>query len=198
MNKRVIIADDEPITRMDLEEILTEHGYRVVGSVSTGLDAVELSRKENPDIVLMDVKMPLLDGIKASSIINSEKLAGCVILLTAYSDEDIINKAIKAGVMGYVVKPISVSSLLPAIEVSLAKQKEIDGIKDEVTELKEKIEGRKIIEKAKGILSKKEGLSEKESYDYIRKIAMDKGYKMVKVANAIILDNEEFNDEQDH
>ncbi len=192
MNKRILIADDEPITRMDLEEILTEHGYKVIGSVSTGLDAVELSRKENPDIVLMDIKMPFLDGIKASSIINSEKLASCVILLTAYSDEDIIKKAIKAGVMGYVVKPISVSSLLPAIEVSIAKQEEINGIKNEVIELKEKIEERKIIEKAKGIISKKDGLSEKEAYDYIRKIAMNKGYKMVKVANAIIL-NEEVN-----
>lgn len=188
IKRTVIIADDEPITRIDLIEILEEYDYEILGSVATGLDAVEMCRKHHPTLVLMDVKMPLLDGLKASTIINEEKLAGCVVLLTAYSDQEIIAKAVEAGVMGYVIKPISENALIPAIEVSLAKQKELGSMQSEVTRLREKMEERKVIERAKGILCERKNMTEQQAYEYMRNLSMNKGYKMVKIANAILMD----------
>lgn len=188
MRRSVVIADDEPITRMDLIEILEGYGFDVIGSFATGLDAIECCRKERPSLVLMDIKMPLLDGIKASKIINEENLAECVMLLTAYSDEGMVKKAVDAGVTGYVIKPISENSLIPAIEVSMAKQRQIDSIKNEVIDLKEKIEDRKLIEKAKGMLCEQKKISEQQAYEYMRNISMNNGHKMAKIARAILLD----------
>lgn len=130
MTKRIVIADDEPVTRMDLSEILEDAGYNVVGSASDGFDAIELCREFKPDLVLMDVKMPLLNGLKAAKIITEEQLTNCVILLTAYSGQEFIEEAKKnLGVMGYLVKPINDRNLLPAIEIALSKSQQIEAIK---------------------------------------------------------------------
>lgn len=187
MKKRLVIADDEPITRMDLREILEEAGYDVVGEASDGFDAVELCKKHRPNLVLMDIKMPLLDGIKASKIINSEGYADCVVLLTAYSGKEFISEASKVGVMGYVVKPIDENSLLPAIEIALSKQEELNSIKNDMEKAKAELMSRKKIEKAKGILMKTQNFSEEEAYKYIRKLSMDKRCPMVDIADIIIL-----------
>lgn len=187
MVKTIVIADDEPITRMDLYEILMEAGYNVVGEASDGLDAIELCRKFKPDLVLMDVKMPLLDGIKATKVILSEELANAVVLLTAYSGVDFVERAKEAGVMGYLVKPVDVKALLPAVEVAISKGKEIQSMKNDVKKAKEDVEVRKMIEKAKGILMNQYNISEEEAYTRIRKLSMDKRCSMGKIANAIIL-----------
>lgn len=190
MNKRVVIADDEPITRMDLSEILKEAGYDVVGEASDGFDAIELCRKTKPNLILMDIKMPLLDGLKASKIINNESLADCIVLLTAYSGKEFIEEAKAAGVMGYVIKPINEKSLLPAIEIALSKSEEIQEIRSESQKSKESLEDRKKIEKAKGILMREENLTEAEAYNKIRKISMDKRCQMKNIAEIIILNAE--------
>ncbi|QEK12651.1 ANTAR domain-containing response regulator [Crassaminicella thermophila] len=187
MKKRIVIADDEPITRMDLCEILEEAGYDVVGKASDGFDAVELCRKFKPDLVLMDVKMPLLNGLKATEIINEEQLANCVILLTAYSGKEFIEEAKNLGVMGYLVKPVNEKILLPTIEVCFSKSKEIERIKNDAKKAKEHVENRKIIERAKGILIKNYGITEDEAYKRIRKLSMDKRCPMKDIANAIII-----------
>lgn len=189
MVKTVVIADDEPITRMDLCEILSEAGYNVVGEASDGFDAVEICRKHKPDLVLMDVKMPLLDGLKATKIIINEGLSDSVVLLTAYSGNEFIEQAKEAGVMGYLVKPIDEKSLLPSIEVAMYKGKEIKRMKCDVVKAKEDLESRKIIERAKGVLMKKYDITEEEAYNKIRKLSMDKRCAMTKIADAILLNN---------
>jgi response regulator NasT len=129
VKKRIVIADDEPITRMDIREILEDAGYDVVGDVSDGFDAIEICRKLKPDLVLMDIKMPLLDGISAAKVINKEELVDSIILLTAYSDKNFIDKAKDVGVIGYLVKPVNEKSLLPAVEIALNKGREIKKLK---------------------------------------------------------------------
>ncbi|HOE57831.1 MAG TPA: response regulator [Bacillota bacterium] len=187
MGKKIVIADDEPITMMYLSEMLKEYGYDVAGEAFDGFDAVEICRKYKPDLVLMDVKMPLLDGIKATKIIMNEELSDSVVLLTAYSENEFVEQAKEAGVMGYLVKPIDEKCLLPAIEVAISKGKEIKRIKDDAVKAKEDLESRKIIERAKGMLMKKFKITEEEAYNRIRKLSMDKRCSMMKIAGAIIL-----------
>ncbi len=187
MKKRIVIADDEPITRMDFSELLKEAGYDVVGEASDGFDAVELCRKQKPDLVLMDVKMPLLDGLKASKIIGQENLAGSVVLITAYSGKEFIDQAKEAGVMGYIVKPVDEKSLLPTIEVAISKGYEFRKIKEKVAQTQDQLKTRKAVEKAKGILMSKYGLTEEKAYNKIRKLSMDKRCAMKDIANAIII-----------
>ncbi len=187
MGKTVVIADDEPITMMDLSEMLREKGYDVVGEASDGFDAVEICRKYKPDLVLMDVKMPLLDGLKASKIINNEGLANSVVLLTAYSGNEFVEQAKDAGVMGYLIKPIEEKCLLPAIEIAITKGKEIRRIKDDMNKVRNDLESRKTVEKAKGLLMKKYEITEEEAYRRLRKLSMDKRCSMTKIADAIIL-----------
>lgn len=187
MKKRIVIADDEPITRMDFSELLKEAGYDVVGEASDGFDAVELCRKQKPDLVLMDVKMPLLDGLKASKIIGQENLAGSVVLITAYSGKEFIEQAKEVGVMGYIVKPVDEKSLLPTIEVAISKGHEFRKIKEKVAQTQDQLKTRKDIEKAKGILMSKYGLTEENAYNKIRKLSMDKRCAMKDIANAIII-----------
>ena len=189
MRYRIVVADDEPITRMDLSEILKEEGYDVVGEASDGFDAVEFRRKLRPDLVLMDVKMPILDGIKASKVVMNEQLAKSVVLLTAYSGMEFIEQAKEAGVMGYIVKPISSKNLIPAIEIAISKGIEIQKIKGDADELRDKLEARKIIERAKGILMKNNDISDEEAYNRIRKLSMDKRSSMKNIAYAIIMNN---------
>jgi response regulator NasT len=189
MKKRIVIADDEPITRMDLREILEEADYDVVGEATDGFDAVELCRKHVPELVLMDIKMPLLDGINASKIIIEEEVANSIILLTAYSGKDFVEKAKEAGVIGYLVKPIDDVTLLPAVEIALAKGKEIKKLKKDIKKANENLEARKKIEKAKGIFMKEKGITEEEAYRKIRKLSMDKRVSMKKIADIIIMND---------
>lgn len=190
MHKTVVIADDEPITIMDVREILAGAGFDVLGTASDGFDAVELCRRFKPDIVLLDIKMPLLDGLKAAKIISGEGIAKSVLLLTAYSDKEFIEQAKQAGVMGYIVKPFDERSLLPAVEIALHKGLEIDKIKEDAKAAAEKLEDRKYIEKAKGILMKSFKISEDEAYLRIRKLSMDKRCGMRQIADAIIMNNQ--------
>lgn len=189
LKKKIVIADDEPITRIDLREILEEADYDVVGEASDGFDAVELCKKHLPDLVLMDIKMPLLDGINASNIIMEEELANSIILLTAYSGKEFVEKAKEAGVMGYLVKPIDDKSLLPAIEIALSKGKEIKKMKKDIKKANEKLESRKRIEKAKGILMRNNGMNEDEAYNKIRTLSMDKRVSMKEIADILIMSN---------
>jgi len=187
VKKRIVIADDEPITRMDIREILEDAGYDVVGDVSDGFDAIEICRRLKPDLVLMDIKMPLLDGISAAKVINKEELVDSIILLTAYSDKNFIDKAKDVGVIGYLVKPVNEKSLLPAVEIALNKGREIKKIKKEIKNVNDKLNARKIIEKAKGILMEKHKLTEQEAYDKIRTLSMNKRTSMREIAEAILL-----------
>lgn len=187
---RGIIADDEPLIKMDIREILEMNGYSVSGEASDGFDAVELCRVHRPDFVIMDVRMPLLDGLKAAEIINREKIAKCVLLLTAFSDKSIASKASKANVMGYLVKPVDENALIPAIEIALHKYNEMERINHECEKAKKALASRKTLDRAKGILMDKRGLSEMAAYQYIRKVAMDKECTITQVAEMILLSSQ--------
>ncbi|RXM57345.1 ANTAR domain-containing response regulator [Clostridium tetani] len=187
MIKKIVIADDEPITRMDMREMLEEEGYNVVAEASDGFDAIELAKKHSPDLIIMDIKMPLLDGLSAAKIILKEELAGEVILLSAYNDKTFIEKAKEAGVIGYLVKPIDNKSLITTIEVSLSRCKEFKEVKKNVKVLEKKLEARKIIEKAKGKIMQKLNVSEEDAYTHIRNISMKKRVSMEQVAQIIIM-----------
>jgi response regulator NasT len=191
MGKKIVIADDEPITIMDISEILTEEGYNVVAEVSDGFDAIEACRKHSPELILLDIKMPLLNGIKAAKVIKKEELAGSIVFLTAYSNKDFINQAKEVGVMGYLVKPIDKESLLPAVELAISQAEEIVNIKNNIKDLENKLEKRKLISRAKGILMDSENISEEEAYCKIRKLSMDKRCSMKEIAHIIILNNSE-------
>ena len=190
MQNRIVIADDEPITRMDIAEMLDDAGYNVVGSAADGFDAVELCKKLKPDLVILDVKMPLLDGLMAAKIINEEKLANSIMLLTAYSGKDFIEKAKDVGVLSYLVKPITKEALAPAVEIAIHRGKEIEDIKLAQIKANEKFETRKLIDRAKSILMNQKKYSEEEAYNYIRKMSMDKRCEMKDIANIIIISKE--------
>jgi AmiR/NasT family two-component response regulator len=193
MNKvertRVIIADDESLIRMDLREMLTNLGYLVVGEVGDGRSAVNLARELRPDIVIMDIKMPDMDGIEAARILTEEQIAP-VILLTAYSQQDLVDRAREAGVVGYLVKPFKEPDLTPAIEVALARFKEFQALRKEVEDLKLAFETRKLVDRAKGILMDTQGLTEADAFRKIQKMSMNLRKPMKEVAEAIILANE--------
>ncbi|WP_291570235.1 ANTAR domain-containing response regulator [Clostridium sp. UBA4548] len=187
MNKKIVIADDEPITRMDIREMLEEAGYNVVGEASDGFDAIEMCRKFSPNIVIMDIKMPLLDGINASKIIIQEGLADGIILLSAYSDTNFVEKAKEAGVIGYLVKPLDNKSLIPAVEVAISRAKEMKEIKTNMINVQKKLEARKVIEKAKGILMVEHGITEQEAFSMIRNLSMKKRVTMEDISEIIIM-----------
>lgn len=183
---RVIIADDESLIRMDLREMLTNLGYLVVGEVGDGRSAVNLARELRPDIVLMDIKMPDMDGIEAAQLLTEERVAP-VLLLSAYSQQELVQRAQQAGVAGYLVKPFRESDLVPAIEVALARFSEFRAVEREVGDLQEALETRKAVDRAKGILMDTQGLSETEAFRKIQKMSMDHRKSMRTVADAIIL-----------
>jgi two-component system, response regulator PdtaR len=183
---RIVIADDESIIRMDLREILDQLGYDVVGEASDGRTALELARKLKPDLVILDIKMPTMDGIEAAQYVNDEGLAP-VVLLTAYSEQSLIGRAKTAGVSGYLVKPFRESELMPVIELALARFDEMKGMESEVGELREKLEARKTIERAKGMLMEIHGLTEEEAFNRMRRTSMDSRKSMKDVAEAILL-----------
>ncbi|MBV7271305.1 response regulator [Clostridium sp. PL3] len=186
MKKTIIIADDEPITRLDIYEILSEAGYEVVGEASNGFDVVELCRRFRPDLVLMDIQMPHLDGLKATKLIVDENLADSIVVLTAYSGFEFIEEAKAAGVTGYIVKPIEERSLLPEVEIAIAKGKEIKAIKEEVLKTKEDAEKRRTIDKAKEILMERYKITEEAAYKILRKTSMDKRCSIKEMAIIII------------
>ena len=173
---RVIIADDEPIIRMDLKEILEKEGYTVAGEAADGFDVVEMCRKEQPDLVIMGVKMPLLDGLTASKIIAEEKLAEAVVLLTAYCDREFVQEAKEANVSAYFVKPVDERTFLPGLEIAVERNRTM-----------KRLESRTLVEQAKGVIMSKNGLSEQQAYDYIRNISREKNISMKKVAEIILI-----------
>lgn len=194
MSKKVVIADDEAIVRLDLSERLKANGYDVLGEASDGFDAIELCRKFHPDIVLLDIKMPMVDGFSAAKTIGEENLAESIVFLTAYSDSNFVERAKQLGVTGYLVKPIRDDALLPTMEISIARGKELNSLKKDVLEKAKKIEDRKKIEKAKGIVMKSMGMDEKEAYEYMRSVSMKKRISMRRMSE-IIMDSSDNMDE---
>lgn len=183
---RVIIADDESLIRMDLREMLTNLGYLVVGEAGDGRSAVNLARELRPDIVIMDVKMPDMDGIEAARILTEERIAP-VLLLSAYSQQELVQRARQAGVAGYLVKPFRESDLTPSIEVVLARFSEFRALEREVASLADALETRKLVDRAKGILMDTQGLNENDAFRRIQKMSMNNRKSMRSVAEAIIL-----------
>ena len=186
---RVIIADDESIIRLDLREMLENLGYLVVGEAGDGISALNLARELKPDLVIMDIKMPGLDGIDAAKVLTEEKIAP-VLLLTAYSQRELVERAREAGVAGYLVKPFREEDLGPAIEVVLARFREFEALEQEVEDLKEALETRKLVDRAKGILMDTQGMSEAEAFRKIQKMSMDKRMPMKEIARAILIAHE--------
>jgi len=186
---RIIIADDEAIIRMDLREMLSNLGYLVIGEVGDGRSAVNLARELRPDLIIMDIKMPDMDGIDAAKILTEEKIAP-VLLLTAYSQRELVSRAKEAGVAGYLVKPFRESDLSPAIEVTLARFAELGALEKEVGDLQTALETRKFVDRAKGILMDTQDLTEAEAFRKIQKMSMNTRKPMKEVAEAIILAHE--------
>jgi response regulator NasT len=180
---RILVAEDEAIIRLDLVEMLTEAGYEVVGEATNGLEAIELAQRFTPDIAILDVKMPEMDGITAAEQIIE---ISAVLMLTAFSQRELVERARNAGAMAYVVKPFAISDLMPAIEIAVGRHREQRALQLEVVDLQERLETRKIIDRAKGILMKTLNLSEPESFSWIQRTAMDRRISMKDVALAVI------------
>jgi AmiR/NasT family two-component response regulator len=183
--RRVVVAEDESLIRMDIVETLRDNGFDVVGEAGDGEAAVTLVRELNPDLVVMDVKMPKLDGISAADIINKEHIAP-VVLLTAFSQKELVERATEAGALAYVVKPFTPNDLLPAVEIALSRWAQFVALENEVADLSERFETRKIVDIAKGILNEKMGLSEPEAFRWIQKASMDRRLTMKDVAVTIV------------
>ena len=183
---RVVIADDEPITKMDLRELIEEAGYEVVGEASDGFDAVEICRQTHPNLVLLDIKMPLLDGLSAAKIIHQEDLAETIMMMTAYSEREFIEQAKECGVGGYLVKPIDEKSLIPNIEVVVNRSQEIGRLRKDIEKANVRLESRVLVEKAKGQIMQKQNMTEQNAYDYIRKLSQAKHLSMKRVAEMIL------------
>ncbi len=183
---RLVIADDESIIRMNLRETLIGLGYLVVGDAGDGVSAIHLARELRPDLVIMDIKMPKLDGIQAAKVLTEERIAP-VLLLTAYSDRELVDRAREAGVVNYIVKPFREAELLPAIEIALARFAEFNDMAKELGDLKETMETRKLVERAKGWLMDSQGLKEQEAFRKIQQLSMNSRKSMREIAQAILL-----------
>jgi two-component system, response regulator PdtaR len=182
---RVVIAEDEAIIRLDLKETLQEEGYEVVGETGRGDEAVELVRQLEPDLAILDVKMPGLDGLAAAREISTEKKSA-VLILTAFSQRDLIEQARDAGALAYLVKPFQRSELIPAVEIALGRHREMRALHDQTATLEDQLETRKLVDRAKGILMDSHGMSESEAFDWIQKTAMNDRVKAKDVAERII------------
>lgn len=183
--RRVLIAEDEALIRLDLAEMLREEGYEVVGQAGDGQEAVELAELLRPDLVILDVKMPRRDGIDAASEIAAKRIAP-IVMLTAFSQRDLVERARDAGAMAYLVKPFTAGDLVPAIELAVSRSEEITALEREVSTLSEQLATRKLIERAKGLLQSKQGLSEPEAFKWIQRAAMDKRTTMRQVAEVVL------------
>ncbi|WP_068401052.1 ANTAR domain-containing response regulator [Kribbia dieselivorans] len=182
---RVLVAEDEAIIRLDLVEMLEEAGFEVVGQASNGEQAVELATELKPDLVIMDVKMPVMDGLTAAEEIGKKHICP-VIMLTAFSQKELVERARDAGVMAYIVKPFTAGDVKPAIEIALARWAELKSLEAEVADLGERLETRKAVDRAKGVLMKQFKFSEAEAFRWIQKTAMDRRLGMREVAQAVI------------
>lgn len=182
---RVVVAEDEAIIRLDLAEMLAEAGYEVVGQAGDGEKAVEMARELKPDIVILDVKMPVLDGITAAERIGKERLCP-VVMLTAFSQKELVERARDAGVMAYIVKPFTARDVAPALEVALSRWSERSALEDEVADLGERLATRKAVDRAKGVLMTKLDVSEADAFRWIQKTAMDRRMGMRDVAEAVV------------
>ncbi len=182
---RVVVAEDEAVIRLDLAEMLVEAGYSVVGQASDGEQAIALTREQRPDLVIMDVKMPLMDGITAAMSIGKERIAP-VVMLTAFSDKDLVERARDAGVMAYVVKPFTIDDLRPALDIARSRWVELKALESEIADLSERLETRKAVDRAKGVLMSSLKLTEAEAFRWIQKTAMDRRMGMREVAEAVI------------
>jgi two-component system, response regulator PdtaR len=183
--RRVVIAEDEALIRMDLAEMLAEEGYAVVGEAADGEAAVRMAEQESPDLVILDVKMPVLDGIAAAEKIARARVAP-VVILTAFSQRELVERARDAGAMAYLVKPFSRSDLVPAIEIAVSRFAELGALEQEVADLGEQIAARKAVDRAKGILQRELGLSEPDAFRWIQKTAMDLRRSMREVAEGVV------------
>jgi response regulator NasT len=183
--RRVVIAEDEALIRMDLKEMLQEAGYAVVGEAADGEEAVRLAEELRPDLVVLDVKMPVLDGISAAERITGAHLAP-VLMLTAFSQRELVERARDAGAMAYLVKPFQAADLVPAIEIALARHDEVTSLEREVADLAERLETRKLVDRAKGVLQRDHGLSEADAFRWIQKSSMDLRISMRQVAETVI------------
>ncbi|WP_413298776.1 response regulator [Bacillus sp. 1P10SD] len=186
MKKRIMVVEDESIVRLDVSLMLKDAGYEVVAEAADGEKAVELAYQLKPDLIIMDIKMPKLNGLKASEII-SNKFDIPILLLTAYSQKEYIEKAKQANILGYLVKPISEANLIPAVEIALRQAENTSLYKEKVEEMNKELDNRKLIEKAKGILMKQLNLPEETAYNKMRNISMKKQLPMEKVAKYILL-----------
>ena len=183
--RRVVVAEDESLIRLDIVEILRDNGFDVVGEAGDGETAVQLATELRPDLVVMDVRMPQLDGIKAAERLTKDHIAP-VVLLTAFSQKELVEQATEAGALAYVVKPFTPADLLPAIEIALARYAQIVALESEVADMVERFETRKLVDRAKGLLNEKMGLSEPEAFRWIQKASMDRRLTMHDVAQAVI------------
>ena len=183
--RRVVIAEDEALIRLDLSEMLREEGYDVVGEAGDGQEAVDLAEKLNPDLVIMDVKMPRRDGIDAAAEIAAKRIAP-IVVLTAFSQCDLVEKARDAGAMAYLVKPFSITDLIPAIELAMSRFAEITSLESEVADLTERLETRKLVERAKGLLQAKHQMTEPEAFSWMQRAAMDRRTTMKRVAEVVL------------
>ena len=180
---RILVAEDEALIRLDLVEMLTEAGYEVVAQATNGVEAIALAKEFKPDLAILDVKMPELDGISAAQEIIE---ISPVLMLTAFSQKELVERARDAGVMAYVVKPFSINDLTPAIEIAMSRHLQMRTLKEEVTDLHERLETRKVIDRAKGILMAAMNLSEPDAFGWIQRAAMDRRMSMKAVAEAVI------------
>ncbi|WP_420826265.1 ANTAR domain-containing response regulator [Egibacter rhizosphaerae] len=182
---RVLVAEDEALIRLDLTEMLQEEGLDVVAEVSDGATAVRLARELRPDLAILDVKMPVMDGIQAAEQITSERLSA-VLILTAFSQRELIERAREAGAMAYLVKPFQKHDLLPAIEVAAGRFQDLRGLEAQVGTLTDRLEARKHVERAKGLLQEREGLSENEAFRWLQRTAMERRLSMRTLAEQVI------------
>jgi two-component system, response regulator PdtaR len=182
---RILVAEDEALIRLDLAEMLTEAGYQVVGQASNGEQAVEMAKDLAPDLVIMDVKMPVMDGITAAEEIGAARICP-VVMLTAFSQTELVERARDAGVMAYIVKPFTANDLAPAIDIARHRWTEVKALEQEVADLGQRLETRKSVDRAKGILMKKLKVNEAEAFRWIQKTAMDRRLGMREVAEAVI------------
>lgn len=183
--RRVVVAEDETLIRLDLVEMLGEEGYDVVGQAGDGQQAVDLATELKPDLVIMDVKMPRRDGIDAAAEIAAKRIAP-VVILTAFSQRDLVERARDAGAMAYLVKPFSKSDLVPAIELAASRYSEISALETEVADLSDRLETRKLVERAKSVLMRTQGLTEPQAFKWIQRTAMDRRTTMKAVADVVL------------
>ena len=184
---RVVIAEDEALIRMDLAEMLADEGYDVVGQAADGQQAVELAERERPDLVILDVKMPVLDGIAAAERIAAQRIAP-VVMLTAFSQRELVERARAAGAMAYLVKPFTKADLVPAVEMAMARFDELTTLESEVADLQDRLETRKLVDRAKGVLQARHGLDEAAAYRWVQRASMDRRLSMRQVAEQVLLE----------